>query len=299
MIRLYHYFNNFGDDLSPYIISKLSKEKVVYRKPFSFKRSFLDFLRFFKKIFLEASFDKSLLMYSPFHKVIISIGSILEESTSNSVVWGSGLGSRNINIKGGNFLAVRGPLSQQRLAELGFNVPTAIGDPAILLPLIYPSGERSIVKKFKIGIIPHKTDFHEVNEKAKNLNRSEILILNLGDVNLENAIDDIISCQYVLSSSLHGLIVAHSYNIPAVRFRKGVLFGDGSKFLDYFLSVGISDYDPIDFQDIDFSEIENIISAVNKFDAFSLPKNDLRELQKSLLNAAPFYVHESFKKLIN
>lgn len=235
MIRLYSYKNNFGDDLSPYIISNLSGEQVIFRKPFSYKRFFLDFLRFLKKLFLKGVIDKSLINYSPFHKVIISIGSILQESTLNSIVWGSGLGSKNISIKGGEFLAVRGPLSQKRLSELGFNVPEVTGDPAILLPLVYPREKNKSKKKYKLGIIPHKSDYVDIDNDLKKIKINDFLIIDLVDPDLEGVIDSFLSCDRILSSSLHGLIVAHSYNIPAVWFEKNTLFGDGNKFnYNYF-----------------------------------------------------------------
>lgn len=297
MIRLYSYKNNFGDDLSPYIISKLTGDKVVYRKPFSIKRCSLDLMRFFKTILFKKIIDSSLLKYSPFHKTIISIGSILEESTSNTIVWGAGIGSRNIKIKGGTFLAVRGPLSQQRLAELGFNVPNAVGDPAILLPIIYPYKSNSNAKKFKIGIIPHKSDYEDLFKIIHNHNVKEVLILNLLEPNLEKVIDEIISCDYILSSSLHGLIVAHAYNIPAIRFINNKLFGDGSKFIDYFSSVNISNYDPIQMAAIDFTDIDNIISLFEDLAIYSLPKVDLLKMQNALINAAPFKVKEKYNNV--
>ena len=74
MIYLYHYKNNFGDELSPYIIHKLSGQKIKYAKPFTLKNLFLDLLRFFKKIIFKRKIDKSLIAYYPFKKVIISIG---------------------------------------------------------------------------------------------------------------------------------------------------------------------------------------------------------------------------------
>lgn len=294
MIRLFNYKNNFGDELSPYIISKLSGKKVVYRKPFSFKRFFLDCLRFLKKLLLKGELDKSLIMFSPFHKVLICIGSILEESTNNTIVWGAGLGTRNINISGGKFLAVRGPLSQMRLLELGYPCPNTIGDPAILTPLIYPISNLND-KRFKIGIIPHNIDFEDTNNAVSKSISPNILVLNLNTADVEKVISDIISCNYILSSSLHGLIVAHAYNIPAIRFQKNTLFGDGSKFEDYFLSVHIPIYNPLNFSEIDFTNPNKLEELFQNAEAHSLPKIHLSELQKSLLNSAPFIVDKSFK----
>lgn len=292
MIRLYSYKNNFGDDLSPYIISRLSGEEVVYRKPFSLSRFSLDFLRFLKKVLQKGVLDKTFLMFSPFNKVIISIGSILEESTPNSIVWGAGLGSRNIKIKGGEFLAVRGPLSQKRLAELGFNPPKVVGDPALLLPVIYPKTNQET--KNKIGIIPHKSDFHIINEFVLKEQNDDLLVIDLVEPDLEKVINDFLSCDYILSSSLHGLIVAHSYDIPAIWFEESKLAGDGSKFIDYFSSVGINPYSPFKLDEFKL-DIESIKVFFNLNTSLSLAKNNISVIQQNLLSVAPFKVKSKYQ----
>ena len=55
---------------------------------------------------------------------------------------------------------------------------------------------------------------------------------------IESVIDQILCCELVVSSSLHGLIVSHAYGIPAVwvEFRP-LPSGDGSKFRDYLQSI--------------------------------------------------------------
>ena len=293
MVRLYSYKKNFGDDLSPYIISKLSGEKVVYRKPFSFKRLILDVLRFVKKIILKGVFDKSLIMYSPFNKIIVSIGSIIEESTANCIVWGSGLASKDIYIKGGEFLAVRGPLTQKRLKELGFDSPNVIGDPALLLPLIYKKELHST--KNKIGFIPHKSDYKVVNELILSKKTDDFLVIDLVDPDLEKVINDFLSCDYILSTSLHGLIVAHAYGIPAIWFEESKLLGDGSKFIDYFKSVGIEPYEAFKISNIDLNVL-SVKEFFKKNDNISLPKIDLSAIQEGLLSVAPFKIKDEFKQ---
>jgi pyruvyltransferase len=59
-------------------------------------------------------------------------------------------------------------------------------------------------------------------------------------------VDKILSCNYIVTSSLHGLIVAHSYNIPVLWVQYSVeLIGGKFKFDDYLLSVNKKSIEPL------------------------------------------------------
>lgn len=54
-----------------------------------------------------------------------------------------------------------------------------------------------------------------------------------------SVIEQIASCDYIASSSLHGLIVAEAYGIPNLWLEiSGKLLGGHFKFHDFFLSLG-------------------------------------------------------------
>jgi len=56
---------------------------------------------------------------------------------------------------------------------------------------------------------------------------------------VEEVVDGIRRCSLVATTSLHGLVVAHAYGIPAVWVEfKPLPSGDRTKFLDYLESVG-------------------------------------------------------------
>lgn len=65
-----------------------------------------------------------------------------------------------------------------------------------------------------------------------------------------DVIEDIVSCEYILSTSLHGIIVAHTYGVKALWIKKGNIQTDGIKFDDYFSSVQIDRYSPIENFDV-------------------------------------------------
>ncbi len=203
---------NFGDLLSDYIVRKISNKKII------------------------RVIHPSMRRYKYFLKHYLGVGSILEVANLNSIIWGSGIIRKNDFIKKAKFLAVRGPLTRKRLIELGYTVPELYGDPAILLPQYYSNIP---AKKYKIGIIPHYADY-EIVKTSLTSNR-HITVIDLLTKNVEKVLDEILECDYIISSSLHGLIVPHAYGIPAlwVKFSNN-LGGDNIKFYDYFESVNIA-----------------------------------------------------------
>lgn len=68
-------------------------------------------------------------------------------------------------------------------------------------------------------------------------------LIDFGTYNIEDTIDDILSCEFIISSSLHGLILADAYRIPsawliAEKNTGGSRPGGGEfKYYDYFASV--------------------------------------------------------------
>ena len=89
-------------------------------------------------------------------------------------------------------------------------------------------------------------------------------------------VDEIISCEKIISSSLHGLIVADAYGIPAIwtKFSEKVL-GDGFKFRDYFASVGRNDKSPLEINET--TSVEMILNSFYtykiEFDSEKLIRN--------------------------
>lgn len=64
----------------------------------------------------------------------------------------------------------------------------------------------------------------------------------------KNTIKTINECEFIISSSLHGIIIADSYNIPNIwcKFSDKV-YGKDFKFFDYFESVNRFDEHPFTF----------------------------------------------------
>lgn len=213
---------NFGDDINKYLIEALSERRVIFDHTFSLCRLWRG-------------------------KNYLCIGSILESHCNRrSVVWGSGAmyGTRSLAEPPARVCAVRGPLTRQYLLDQGVDCPEIYGDPALLLPRIYRP-ERKI--KYRIGVVPHVSDAEHDALKRAAAEREDLCVIDLARYeDWHQVIDQILACEMVVSSSLHGIIIADAYEVPNcwVEFSDRVQ-GAGFKFRDYFLSGGVEGMEPI------------------------------------------------------
>ena len=170
------------------------------------------------------------------------IGSGLDTVADNDIVWGMGFidagsvpASRDATI-----LAVRGPRSRDRLLELGIECPAIYGDPAILYPLFY---RPPVEQEYDVGIIQHCRERGVVPEPVMGTDVKTLSIDIMGG--LYDVVQKILSCKLIVSSSLHGVICAHAYGVPAYWLHASDLpMGDGFKFLDYYASIGHAEPEP-------------------------------------------------------
>ena len=164
-----------------------------------------------------------------------------------------------IRLRSTKILSLRGNLSKNRVERIlneNLNIPT--GDGGLLVDRWI--GENP-PKKYRIGIIPHykEKDSPVVSEMKKSYPDS--VIIDLGRKPIE-VVREIASCETVLSSSLHGLIVADSFHIPnkhILLYPYGErMLGDGFKFADYYSSYGLKDI-PLDMTTDKIPSIQSII----------------------------------------
>ena len=197
-------------------------------------------------------------------KNYLCIGTLLDAvnySNKQTIVWGTGVsGQERDFIIPDKICAVRGLKTIEFLKNRNYPHPIVVGDPALLLPKFYEpkfrgerregrlrGGEQSEgwrgekkLWKFKIGIIPHVVDLHHpVIEEIRENHADEILIIDLAHYKKwTDVIDQICSCDMILSSSLHGLIVSDAYNIPNCWIElSGKVLAGYFKYQDYGSSV--------------------------------------------------------------
>jgi len=164
---------------------------------------------------------------------VICVGSIARIAVPGTVVLGSGILNRKDKLcDRAKWQWVRGPLTRSAVIENGGTCPDIYGDPALLLPRIHPT--KNLIRH-KIGIVPHHVDYELVKQQFP-----DAYVIDLLNADPRQVIDQITSCEKIISSSLHGIITAHAYEIPAawVKFSNKIC-GDDSKFHDHYFSLGI------------------------------------------------------------
>ncbi len=238
---------NFGDALTPYLIKAITGKDAIWTDQHNVP------------------------------KYMIS-GSLLNDPGIEScIVWGTGIAFSDTHIrKPLEIHAVRGPISRDLVMSFGHKCPEVYGDPCLLLPRYYKGAEPR--RKFKLGIIPHLVDYTEVKLKYSNHLDTQIIDI-LSPV--EEVVNRVLECDYLISSSLHGLIVSHAYSKPClwVEFSDKVL-GDGTKFRDYLRSVGHTLYEPCNLRN-DVLSSEILISKIPTNITLNIDLN-------ALLEACPF-----------
>jgi len=234
-----HY--NFGDEITPWLFKKMCD--INQSSPCNIK--------------LEKG------------PIILAVGSIMRLSSAKTSIWGSGI--RNIDqsdfTEAKKYHAVRGPFTRKQLLNLGYTCPAIYGDPGLLLPKYY---NPSISKKFKLGIIPHVSEYEDIKKKYSKL--KDVLIINLTTNDIEKVVDDIVSCETTVSTSLHGIITSVAYGIPT-RWLKysDRITGDDIKFYDFFASLDNRVFSTFNYKDI--------TSPISKYNPI-IPSNSISDIIK-------------------
>ena len=221
VIRYWNKKSNFGDYLNKTLVEAMTGRQVFCLRDVVTKRD------------------------QPIYSVI---GSVLDGcSASNLIVWGSGFkkSTSAMSKPPESVLAVRGPLTRQKLLDQGVDCPEIYGDPALLMPSQY---DPSVQKRYSVGLIPHYNQKDSVPKEV--YERDDKVVIDVEE-DPHKIIRSIKSCDIILSSSLHGLIVADAYGISTkwVEFKSPII-KDRFKFYDYYKSISLHSESPINVENI-------------------------------------------------
>ena len=226
--------NNFGDEMGPEIIRRLVSWKLQR----------------------NVTFDVHNMGESHPDNCLVALGSIFHFTKPGDYLWGSGVNpihtkcgpTRNNNA---TVFALRGHLSKEYIEEKcvgsGIVFPEsdkmAFGDPALLMPFLFPEYKKSENPRRSFCIIPH---YHDKSVIEQLLPYEEHIMWPREHYQV--VIPFIMDCSLVLSSSLHGIIVAEAFGIPARWFMlpesKTTKIEGTFKYNDYYSATNrsLNDY---------------------------------------------------------
>ena len=208
---------NFGDDLTPFLCRALSGREVSFRdarKP-------------------GAGCD------------LIGVGSLLQwvSREHDGHIWGTGFIKDDVPnplFPRAQVTAVRGVKTAQKLGVDPKKI--ALGDPGLLAHVLKCDG---VEKTHRVGLIPHL--IHHKHRIVQRLTKKQ----GIHFINIRRLAPQVVieaqRCDFIISSSLHGLVLADSLGIPNrwawLANGKGII-GGRFKFDDYYSAFGIH-RDPI------------------------------------------------------
>jgi pyruvyltransferase len=181
---------------------------------------------------------------------LVAVGSILHRVKHRWFnrrvhVWGTGFIEEQRPISSYHYYhAVRGWRTARQLRQVQIR---CLGDPGLLADRLLPD-HKQMEKTHRVGLVPHYKEREDmrVASLAAQVPGAVVLDVFLDPVEF---IRRAAACEFILSSSLHGLVVADSLGIPnAWMSLSGSVRGSGFKFLDYYSVFGIEDARPVDLR---------------------------------------------------
>ncbi|WP_051545457.1 polysaccharide pyruvyl transferase family protein [Butyrivibrio sp. MC2021] len=219
-------------------LCKPKKGGAAYSRIDTDKQNFGDYLAIpiFDYMTKKYGLDKDKKVKGTKH--LYTIGSLILLGYQDATIWGSGILQteapgfvwsrskyRKLDVR-----AVRGPETRRRLQENGYDVSKCVfGDPGVLMPLIYTPKEYEKKKDYSVILHMSKKDDSIPNQ------------IDVLTDDWQKTIDEIYNSKLIISSSLHGCIIAEAYGVPAILLDR-LEGGDRFKYNDYYYSTGRRDY---------------------------------------------------------
>lgn len=237
---------------------RLGGSAVTWWSPIEGKENIGDYLTFyfinklFEGIRVEADVYRLIGSVIAPHVIARDVAAAAKVRDARIAFWGCGCREdRRLPdelLRHASFMAVRGPLSRDVL-----NLPgeTPLGDPALLLPLLY-SPRPSALSANRTIFVPHIRDILDhTEERLLGLSQADAIVSPVIDSRLdavERFIDDVCSARFIIAGSLHAAIIACAYGIPFAFFDTGYV-DQPFKWRDFSASIGVGTYFPTNRSD--------------------------------------------------
>lgn len=307
VIKVFYWdgMKNFGDALNPLISKIIFDVPIEISEPKS----------------CEAVFIGSLLDDFLYEKVFPWFKLSKHYSKEPLKIWGTGFINdinkyvkRPLNLnetyfRNAEVFAVRGLYSKKRLEKiLKRNLKgIAVGDPGLLSSMLIDTS--CIEKKYDIGFIPHHIEIHgfvpkeNIKSEIEGLipdyqhldfcvyrelkNKCENAVIIDMEANPIEIIKRVAECKTIVSSALHGLILADSLNIPnAWSKASNLLIGNDYKFKDYYSVFG-ENFVPkcIDLNNLNFN-VSDLPQYITK--NYLIEFSKVNNIKQSLISSFPY-----------
>ena len=175
--------------------------------------------------------------------------------------------------------AVRGELSKKRVEKiLGHSIDVPTGDAGLLASYLL---DEKPDKQYDVGIIAHYKEqdepiFKELLDRFPNS-----VFIDVKDTPI-NVTYKIAQCKSVISSSLHGLIIADSLRVPNRHIVvTNKLLGDGYKFDDYYSAYGLKHL----YTDMNRETISSLEEVVKQY---QITDDMVEKKKQEILEAFPY-----------
>jgi pyruvyltransferase len=169
---------------------------------------------------------------------LLAVGSILNLARTGDVLWGIGANGKTLDRPAAyrelDVRAVRGPLTRTFLRQKGYDVPEVYGDPGLLVGRLWR--REDVARRARpraVTVIPNLHDLHHVRRRSDVVAPTTDLWETLGAI----AASDL-----VVGSSLHAIVVAESFGIPARLVSSSV--EPRFKYEDYYSGTGRQHFRP-------------------------------------------------------
>jgi glycosyltransferase involved in cell wall biosynthesis len=250
---------NFGDCLAPLLCEALAGRRVEYAEV------------------LQAD--------------LVAVGSLLEPHFLNGAdwdqysgaIWGAGrmYGDRGrLRLTNAHVAALRGRLTRHLVIHpRAPDVP--LGDPVLLVTCL----ARPVRKRFQLGLVPHQTEYDHPLVRHLADRTPEVTLIDIRS-GVQEVLERICQCEFILSSALHGLVAADALGIPNEWLWLDSADHDlrgkpAFKYRDYYSVFGLEDKQPIRV-----SVRDSLDDILARFGPGERP--GLAEIQNRLLDAFPF-----------
>lgn len=222
---------NFGDELSPLIVRHVAGRDCVWRPP-----SRAD---------------------------LIALGSLLEIALRRGappLVWGSGLrdgaAPPPAPSQRTSFIAVRGPATRDALK---LPAQVALGDPGLLAHRLCRRERSRLGTRRAVLLIPHFSTWPTPRDSGG-------FDVVAPTQRAADVVARVAGARAVVSSSLHGIVVAHSLGVPAVLLapQRGSSTETAWKYADHYDSLGAA---PVTLEPTELGSSQTLMQRIDEAEA--------------------------------